>query len=136
MALENLKVFKREKTLQRLTPKRQWMTDFLTEIAAHPHVGHVRQAGFMAGIELVSDKKTHQPFPLTTRRGNAVCQMAMAEGAWLRPLGDVIVLLPPLTLTFGEWSRLTTALRKSDGKGWPEAEKIIVLCSRESWNLP
>ena len=116
VALENLKVFKREKTLQRLTPKRQWMTDFLTEIAAHPHVGHVRQAGFMAGIELVSDKKTHQRFPLTTRRGNAVCQMAMAEGAWLRPLGDVIVLLPPLTLTFGEWSRLTTALKKAMGK--------------------
>ncbi|MBP9128571.1 MAG: adenosylmethionine--8-amino-7-oxononanoate transaminase, partial [Elusimicrobia bacterium] len=43
-ALENLAVFKREKTLERLAGKRQWMTDFLLEIAAHPNVGQVRQA--------------------------------------------------------------------------------------------
>lgn len=113
VALENLAVFKREKTLERLAPKRRWMTAFLKEMADHPQVGHVRQAGFMAGIELVADKKSNQPFPLSARQGSRICQKALAHGVWLRPLGDVLVLLPPLSLRFSEWSRLTSAIKKA-----------------------
>lgn len=113
VALENLNVFEREKTLDRLAPKRQWMADFLKEMAVHPNVGHVRQAGFMAGIELVVDKKNNQPFPSSARWGAKICKKALSYGVWLRPLGDVVVLLPPLSLKASEWSRLTNALRKA-----------------------
>lgn len=112
VALENLNVFQREKTLERLAPKQKWMGDFLREISPHPHVGQVRQAGFMAGIELVVDKKEFHSFPPGERMGGRVCQRALQGGAWLRPLGDVIVLLPPLSLTSRDWSRLTKALKK------------------------
>ncbi|MBK8872298.1 MAG: aminotransferase class III-fold pyridoxal phosphate-dependent enzyme [Elusimicrobia bacterium] len=109
-ALENLAVFKREKTLERLAGKRQWMTDFLLEIAAHPNVGQVRQAGFMAGIELVADKDTHRPFPASARMGARICRQALLKGAWLRPLGDVLVLIPPFGITRTQWATLANSL--------------------------
>lgn len=112
-ALENLAVFKREKTLERLAGKRHWMTDFLLEIAAHPHVGHVRQAGFMAGIELVADKATHRPFPTSARMGAKICRQALLKGVWLRPLGDVLVLMPPYGITRKQWTTLTGSVMES-----------------------
>ncbi len=112
VALENLNVFRREKTLERLAPKQKWMGDFLKDLSAHPHVGQVRQAGFMAGIELVADKKGNRSFPPENRLGGRLCQRALQYGAWLRPLGDVIVLLPPLSLTSRDWNRLANALTK------------------------
>lgn len=110
VALENLKIFKREKTLEKLAKKRRWLTALLKKVAQHPHVGHVRQAGFMAGIELVADKTTHRPFPVTARTGARICHQALQKGAWLRPLGDVIVLMPPLGISQKDWTTLTAAL--------------------------
>jgi adenosylmethionine-8-amino-7-oxononanoate aminotransferase len=52
----------------------------------------------LAGIELVADRPTKQPFPAHLRLGHAVCKRARAHGAILRPLGDVIVLMPPLAI--------------------------------------
>jgi adenosylmethionine-8-amino-7-oxononanoate aminotransferase len=109
-ALENLAIFRREQTLSHLQTKRQWMTEFLKEVALLPQVGHVRQAGFMAGIELVMNRETGQPYPLSQRMGTQVCQSLLKKGVWLRPLGDVIVILPPLAISEREWNRLTAGL--------------------------
>ncbi len=52
----------------------------------------------MAGVELVQDKATKDPFPIALQMGKAVCQAARRRGALLRPLGNVIVLMPPLAM--------------------------------------
>ena len=77
----------------------------LLRMADLPHVGDVRQQGLMAGIELVQDKEDKTPFPPGKRIGAVVCQSARDQGVFLRPLGDVIVIMkeaemiePDLTL--------------------------------------
>ncbi len=82
----------------------------LEAIAAHPHVGEVRRRGLMVGVEVVADKATRASYPWTERRGWQVCQEAIAHGVYLRPLGDVIVLMPPLTIGTTEIDRLTDTL--------------------------
>jgi adenosylmethionine-8-amino-7-oxononanoate aminotransferase len=70
----------------------------LGRIAGLPHVGEVRQRGFLAGIELVQDRATRRPFPPAWRVGARVCRLARERGVLLRPLGDVVVVMPPLTI--------------------------------------
>jgi adenosylmethionine-8-amino-7-oxononanoate aminotransferase len=71
----------------------------LERIAELPCVGDVRQCGLMAGIELVADRTTKAPFPADKRIGARVCRQARERGVFLRPLGDVIVVMPPLAVS-------------------------------------
>ena len=64
-----------------------------------PHVGDVRQKGFMVGIELVKNRKTKRPYEPKERIGHRVILEARRRGVIIRPLGDVIVLMPPLAIT-------------------------------------
>ena len=100
-ALATLDVFEEERTLERLAPKIGLLRDLLRPVAALPTVREVRQCGFMVGIEL-SD------FPLTARMGHRVTMEARARGAIVRPLGDVVVLMPPLAISVGELRRLVS----------------------------
>lgn len=70
----------------------------LRQMSTLPHVGDVRQQGLMAGIELVQDRQTKEPYPPAMRMGSRVCRRARDRGVLLRPLGDVLVLLPPLAI--------------------------------------
>ena len=76
-------------------------------------VGDIRQKGFMAGIELVKDKQTKEPHAWEERIGIRVCQKAREYGVILRPLGNVIVLMPPLSITKGELKQLLDAVYKA-----------------------
>lgn len=98
-AIASLDIFEKDQTLEKLQPKIEVFSAELTKISELPHVGHVRQAGFMAGIELVLDKKTTERYDPGNRIGHNVCRMARRLGAFLRPLGDVIVVMPPLVIT-------------------------------------
>jgi adenosylmethionine-8-amino-7-oxononanoate aminotransferase len=69
-------------------------------------VGEIRQCGFMVGVELVQDKTSKEGFAPESRIGQKVCSKARELGAILRPLGDVIVLMPPLILSGDELLRL------------------------------
>ena len=84
------------------------------------HVGDVRQLGFMVGIELVKDTKTKKPFEWDKKVGIQVCQMIRQKGVILRPLGNVIVLMPPLAMTIKELDKLLDitywAIEKITGK--------------------
>ena len=68
--------------------------DVLRDPDRFPHVRDVRQRGLMVGIELCTDRSTAQPFDFTRRTGTALCQAMRSRGVLLRPLGDVIVLMP------------------------------------------
>jgi adenosylmethionine-8-amino-7-oxononanoate transaminase len=74
-----------------------------------PHVGDIRQCGFMVGIELVQDRQRRQAYPAEPRMGNRVTQNARKHGVILRPLGDVVVLMPPLSITPDQIKQLVSA---------------------------
>ena len=105
-----LDIFERENIMAQLPEKARYLTKHLDALKAHPAVGDVRQFGLCAGVELVADRRTKTPFPASERRGMRVCQAAIRRGVFLRPLGDVIVMMPPLTLSFEEYDRLFAAL--------------------------
>ncbi len=105
-ALANLDLFERERTLERLAPRIAQLAAGLERFRALPHVGDVRQRGFMVGIELVADKATAAPYPVEARVGWRVIMAARQRGAVLRPLGDVIVLMPPLSISAEELDTL------------------------------
>ncbi len=110
-AIACLDVFEKDQTLKKLQPKIEMLSAELTKISELSHVGHVRQAGFMAGIELVLDKRTTDRYDAGDRIGHKVCQMARRLGAFLRPLGDVIVIIPPLVIAERELLVLTDIVR-------------------------
>jgi adenosylmethionine-8-amino-7-oxononanoate aminotransferase len=99
VGLASLRLFAEERTLERLQPKIARLRERLAgEIAPLRHVGDVRQEGFMVGIELVADRDARTPYPPAARIGQRVGAAARARGVVLRPLGNVIVLMPPLAI--------------------------------------
>jgi adenosylmethionine-8-amino-7-oxononanoate aminotransferase len=109
-ALATLDVFEEEQTLANLPPKIERLKEHLARIAEHPHVGDARQRGMIAGIELVADRDTREPYPWEEKRGLAVCDVARRHGVLLRPLGNVLVVMPPLSVTLDELDRIMLAL--------------------------
>ncbi len=110
VALASLDVFDEEQTLAKLPPKISHLRDRLHRLREHPHVGDIRQRGLIAGIELVQDRVTKTPFPAADRRGWKVCHRARDAGVLLRPLGDVLVVMPPLSITIDELDRIVDAI--------------------------
>lgn len=96
--LASLEVFTKDRTLERLQGKIAQLERGLRPFHELPHVGDIRQKGFMVGIELVADKSTKAPYPPEVRMGARVAREARPRGAILRPLGDVVVLVPPLAI--------------------------------------
>ena len=111
-ALATLDVFEEEQTLAHLQPKITRLAEHLARIAQLPHVGDARQRGMIGAIELVRDRATKEPYPWEERRGNRVCDHARSEGVWLRPLGDVVVIMPPLAVTLDELDRIAMAAER------------------------
>lgn len=109
-ALASLDLFDEEQTLAKLPAKVARLGEHLARISSHPHVGDARQCGLMAGIELVADSANKTPFPWQERRGAAVCRHALQQGVWLRPLGDVIAIVPPLSVSLDEIDQICTAV--------------------------
>ncbi len=98
--IATLEVFERERTLERLAPKIELLGRMLDALVAPlPAVAEVRRKGFMVGIELAG-------FGVEARIGHEVTLAARARGAIVRPLGDVIVLMPPLSIAVAELRRL------------------------------
>ncbi len=103
-ALANLEIFRKERTIEKLQPKIKLLTQLLKPFAKLKQVKEIRQLGFMVGIEL------NMP-------ARAVILEARKRGAILRPLGDVIVLMPPLGISGAELRKLVSitfeSIRKS-----------------------
>ena len=76
-------------------------------------MGDIRQRGLMIGIELVRDRKTKEEFPYADRVGHKVALAARAREVMLRPLGNVVVLMPPLSIKPAEVDFLVDGVRES-----------------------
>ena len=109
-----LDIFVNERVLEKLQPKIAFLTDILFEVFQNaPNVGDIRQCGFMVGIELTRDKALRKPFPVELRMGAQVTRNIQKYGVILRPLGDVIVIMPPLAIENCEIETIIKSLDKS-----------------------
>ena len=113
VAVANLDVFEEERTLDTLREKIVHLTEKLKPFNGLSHVGEVRQCGFMVGIELVAERKTKQLYPPEKRIGHRVIMEARKRGVIIRPLGDVVVLMPPLSISKDEIDQLCDAVYES-----------------------
>lgn len=82
-------------------------------VAPHPLVGEIRGTGFLAGIELVADRKTGAPFDPALKVGAAVERRCRAHGVMIRNMGDVISICPPFIMTTEEIDRLVEGIAKA-----------------------
>jgi adenosylmethionine---8-amino-7-oxononanoate aminotransferase len=83
----------------------------LDELREHPHVGEIRQKGLMVGIELIADKRTRARFEPNRRTGHQFCSEIRKHGVILRPLGDVIVIMPPLAIGVDDLNKIVRAVK-------------------------
>jgi len=111
-ALASLDVFEQEQTLAKLPKKIARLAEHLAKLAELPHVGHVRQCGMIGAVELVRDRSTKEPYPWEEKRGMRVCDHARSEGVLLRPLGNVIAIIPPLSITPGQLDRIAESITR------------------------
>jgi adenosylmethionine-8-amino-7-oxononanoate aminotransferase len=105
-ALANLDAFEQERTIERLQPKVALLKELLGGVEAMPEVAEMRQRGFMVGIDLGE----HDP---ALRLGHRVTLEARKRGAIIRPLGDVVILMPPLSISKAELHELVAIVADS-----------------------
>lgn len=111
-ALATLEVFAEERTLELLPAKIERLAEHLRRIAGWPQVGDTRQCGLIAGIELVRDRTGRIGYDWAERRGLRACHSAIRQGVWLRPLGNVVVIMPPLSITLEQLDRICRAAER------------------------
>ena len=97
--------------ISRVEQKARALRDALAPVAAHRHVGDIRQAGLMCGVELVADRATKASFAPGERHGYHLCLALRERNIFLRPLGDVVALMPPLSSTQAELEHLAASLQ-------------------------
>jgi adenosylmethionine---8-amino-7-oxononanoate aminotransferase len=110
-ALETLAIFRDENVIVRNRALSARIAAAIAPLQDHPHVAEVRQTGMIAAIEFVRDKSSGERFDWRERRGLAAYQYALAEGALLRPIGNVVYLMPPYVVTPDEVDWLAKVAR-------------------------
>ncbi|USG68525.1 adenosylmethionine--8-amino-7-oxononanoate transaminase [Brevibacillus ruminantium] len=110
VALANLRLIEERRIVEEVSRKSEVLGDLLRPLEAFPHVGEIRQKGFMVGIELVRDKQTKESYEWNERVGVRVTREARERGLLTRPLGNVIVLIPPLVSTEDELAEMVAIL--------------------------
>ena len=106
VANANLEIFERDGTIEAMQPRITWLAERLERFHRLPHVSDVRQWGYMAGIELVESKAERKSYAPEQRMGYKVILEARKRSVMIRPLGDVIVLMPPLSIADDELTSL------------------------------
>jgi adenosylmethionine-8-amino-7-oxononanoate transaminase len=109
-ARANLRIFRDEGTLGRNRTLSELLKEASARFWAHPNVGDVRQEGLICAIELVRKFETRERFAFAERIGHRVCEAARRHGLLTRPVGDVLVLMPPYCTTPEQLRRMIEAL--------------------------
>jgi adenosylmethionine-8-amino-7-oxononanoate aminotransferase len=105
-ALASLELFEQNKVLESLPAKIELIGRCFSKLNELPFVGDVRQCGLMGGIEIVKDKASKESFDFERRIGARLCLSMRAEGLMLRPLGDCVVVMPPVAIDLGLLEKL------------------------------
>jgi adenosylmethionine---8-amino-7-oxononanoate aminotransferase len=111
-ALASLDLFEKHDLINSVQRKSEQLARMLDELRPLRHIGDIRQKGFMVGIELVADKGSKKPFDPRRREGAEICVRIRRHGVILRPLGDVIVINPPLAMELEDLRRIGVAVRE------------------------
>ncbi|MBI4006822.1 MAG: adenosylmethionine--8-amino-7-oxononanoate transaminase [Gammaproteobacteria bacterium] len=98
-ALATLDIFVKQPVLENNVMLAKCMHDLTEDLQEHPHVAEVRQCGMILAIEMIKDRKKREPYPWQERRGLKVYRYALSKGVLLRPIGNVIYLMPPYIIT-------------------------------------
>lgn len=109
-ALATLEALAAQDSLNKNRALQLAMTNALAPLAEHPNVAEVRQTGMIAALELVADKASRTAFDWRERRGLRVYQHGLTRGALLRPLGNVVYLMPPYCITEEEIQHLASVI--------------------------
>ncbi|MGB7767325.1 MAG: aminotransferase class III-fold pyridoxal phosphate-dependent enzyme [Verrucomicrobiia bacterium] len=109
-ALANLEILQSQKSIHARQSLEKSLHEELKSLWALPNVGDIRQVGLIAGIELVKNWRTREPFALRERAGIRVCEAMARRGVLTRPVGNVIVLMPPYCATRAQIRRMIAAL--------------------------
>ena len=112
-ALANLEIFQKEQTLPKVRKKAALLKKLLKSLRNLSIVGDIRQCGLMVGIELVKNKEKQEPFSLNHRMGYVVAMACQARGLLLRPIGNIVVLMPPLSVTNVQLRTIINILKES-----------------------
>jgi len=111
--LASLEILRSASSIRARRRLAQTLREELNTLWCHPNVGDIRQVGLIAGIELVRDWRTREPFDLRERAGIRVCETLARLGVITRPVGNVIVLMPPFCTTPAEARRMVAALHQA-----------------------
>ena len=112
-ALASLKILQGKGCISARAKLETTLATELETLWSLPQVGDIRRVGLVVGIELVKDWRTRQPFALSERTGIRVCEAMVRRGVLTRPIGNVIVLMPPYCTTSDEARHMVNALRES-----------------------
>jgi lysine--8-amino-7-oxononanoate aminotransferase len=113
VAIENLRLFEKDQIVAQVSKKAEQLHVLLQELKSMPHVGDIRQLGFMCGIELGKSKGTKERFPTKSRIGYQVSLKMRELGMLTRPIGDVIVFMPPLVSTNEELKAMVNIMKQA-----------------------
>jgi adenosylmethionine-8-amino-7-oxononanoate aminotransferase len=113
VALASLELLNESQTWKNRHQLECVMTEALGQLWSSRQVGDIRQVGLIAGIELVRDWPTRTAFDLRERVGIRVCEAMAQRGVLNRPIGNVIVLMPPYCVTEKQMRRMVDVLAES-----------------------
>ena len=111
VAMANLSIFKTERTLAKVQRRTSKFSAFLKTLTKDPWVGDIRQCGYMVGIELVQNQQTKAPFSVIDRIGHRVTLTARTLGLLIRPIGNTMILMPPLSATVQELKQMVDIIK-------------------------
>ncbi|HEY5345009.1 MAG TPA: aminotransferase class III-fold pyridoxal phosphate-dependent enzyme [Verrucomicrobiae bacterium] len=112
-ALASLDILQTEKSMNQRAQLEKNLQEELQSLWSLPNVGDIRLVGLVAGIELVKNWRTRAPFALRERAGIRVCEAMAKRGVLTRPVGNVIVLMPPYCTTRAQLQKMVSALREA-----------------------
>lgn len=132
-SLASLELLQSTKSIRARAELQRVMEQELATLWELPNVGDIRQVGLVAGIELVRDWRTRESFRLRDRAGIRVCEAMAKRGVLTRPIGSVIVLMPPYCTTRRQLQRMVGALRESVGEVLGGNSPSSVTAPSNSW---
>ncbi len=112
-ALATIDLLEEGQVVEKVGERAGELDAWLEKMAAHPHVAATRHRGMIAAVELTATPDENCPYPPELRVAYRICREALRRGVWLRPLGDTLVIMPPLSITSEELDFFGKALLQS-----------------------